>query len=128
MGTGWINAGRVYDALTDSYVRPTGPRVGMKTPWGKAQTCDQMFVGCHDITTAGHGGLKLSAGLNKLIPAKWRCRGGWYEEDCEALIVHWFFFDRFALKEATRASVLNSIKASIIRWWPDLAKDQGITG
>ncbi len=106
--------------------RPRGvPHVGMRTPWGKAQTCDKMFEGCWDVTTAGHGGLKLSAALQRLIPAKWRCSGGWYEEDCEALIVRWFFFDRFDMSPAVRPVLLAGLKASIIKWWPDLAEDQG---
>jgi hypothetical protein len=86
------------------------PHAGMHTPWGIAQTCDQVFEGCWDVTTAGHGGYKLSPALQRVVPKKWQCSGGWYEEDCEALIVQWLFFDLFPLASNARPQILNQIK------------------
>jgi hypothetical protein len=56
---------------------------GMKTPWGKAQSAQEVITGMYFVTTAGHGGMKLSIKLNKLIPDYMRNQGGWYEEDID---------------------------------------------
>lgn len=60
--------------------------VGMKTPWGKAQTARVLAEGVGEVTTAGHGGIKLDRTRNARIPYLFRKDGGWYEEDCEAFI------------------------------------------
>jgi len=57
------------------------------SPWGKVQYCDQIAEGIVSVSTAGHGGLKLSAKRNNQIPEGARIHSGWYEEDCEWAIV-----------------------------------------
>jgi hypothetical protein len=58
------------------------------TPWGKAQSRDIISdEGIEFYSTAGHGGYKVSAQLNRLIPKVFRAAGGWYEEDCAWSIV-----------------------------------------
>jgi hypothetical protein len=59
----------------------------MRTPWGKAQTVREVQPGILEITTAGHGGFKLSRYANSCVHSAWRRAGGWYEEDCEWAIV-----------------------------------------
>ena len=56
---------------------------GMRTPWGKAQSVTQVVPGMMFVGTPGHGGIKLSVKLNKLVPDYMRAKGGWYEEDCD---------------------------------------------
>lgn len=60
---------------------------GMSTPWGKAQHARVLSPGIGEVSTAGHGGMKVSPALNKKIPAPLRRKGGWYEEDCDYAIV-----------------------------------------
>jgi len=59
----------------------SGPHVGMKTPWGKADDVKQVAEGLYFVSTPSHGGFKLTPALNAKIPAKVRAEGGWYEED-----------------------------------------------
>lgn len=53
------------------------------TPWGQADTVTRYGRGINFYNTPSHGGIKLSAGLNKTMPAKLRSESGWYEEDSE---------------------------------------------
>lgn len=57
------------------------PHVGMKTPWGKADSVRPIADGIWFVGTPGHGGLKLIASLNAKMPKIIRSPGGWYEED-----------------------------------------------
>ncbi len=63
------------------------PHTGMKTPWGKAQDCNQLGEGIWRVHTAGHGGVKLSAKRNREMPERFRNASGWYEEDCASALV-----------------------------------------
>lgn len=63
----------------------------MNTPWGQSQTSKKYATGITFYSTAGHGGIKVSDGLNKLIHSTWRNDSGWYEEDCEWAIVAFHF-------------------------------------
>lgn len=57
---------------------------GMSTPWGKAQYVYLTIPGqIAFVSTAGHGGIKLSRKMNAQVPDYMRRKGGWYEEDCE---------------------------------------------
>ena len=60
---------------------------GMATPWGQAQTSGEVAPGILHVTTAGHGGYRVSPELQLLIPAGLRTHNRWYEEDCEWAIV-----------------------------------------
>jgi hypothetical protein len=61
----------------------------MRTPWGKAQNVTKVTPSGSilEVSTAGHGGLKLDRRTNALVHEAWRQKGGWYEEDCEHAIV-----------------------------------------
>lgn len=58
-------------------------RRGMRTPWGKAEAVEIVAEGVGWVSTHGHGGLKLSAAMNRRVPDFMRRARGWYEEDCE---------------------------------------------
>lgn len=55
---------------------------GMTTPWGRADYTAQLCPGIGTVGTPSHGGIKVSAALNKRVPEIVRAPGGWYEEDC----------------------------------------------
>jgi len=65
---------------------------GEDTPWGIAQTVEDIAPGIQFITTASHGGFKLSAIRRGQMPEVWRNKqtfagDNWYEEDCDAALV-----------------------------------------
>jgi hypothetical protein len=75
-----------------------------------SQSCHYIAEGIHFYSTAGHGGYKLSPELNKQVPLKvrqstWGGLGmqGWYEEDCDALIVVVTFPQHFPETSVKRA-------------------------
>ena len=81
----------------DRYVRqPWGadrPELGntkVLTPWGPGQHLYRIAEGIDYITTASHGGLRLSAERVKQLPASYKPFTGdkkWAEEDCDMGIV-----------------------------------------
>ncbi len=56
---------------------------GMRTPWGVADHVEVISPGVGSVSTAGHGGIKLSPRMNRQMPDYMRRRGGWYEEDSD---------------------------------------------
>lgn len=97
-----------------------GVAVGVRTPWGQAQSANEMAEGVTSVSTAGHGGVKLSPERNAVIPAALRNRSGWYEEDCEVSIVGMFHPDAFPRHEGgdTKAAVA-SFERSVKNYFPD---------
>jgi len=83
-----------------------------RSPWGKVELEHKIREGMTSVSTAGHGGIKLSATLNAKIPKIFRCKGGWYEEDCEWAIVALIFPEAFPGQEG---QVLTIIKNN----WPE---------
>lgn len=65
----------------------------IQTPWGDVQDIKQYRKGFYYYETASHGGYYLSKRYNNKIPAKYRNVDGWYEQDCDALIVEYFHYD-----------------------------------
>jgi hypothetical protein len=67
---------------------PIQTKRGGWTPWGPAQSVEQIADGIELVDTAGHGGLRLSAERWELImeafPTQTRyAADGWLEEDCD---------------------------------------------
>lgn len=58
-------------------------RARMETPWGTAQGVKKLAPEIYWVTTASHGGLKLSAERNGEMPDCLRNDSEWYEEDAE---------------------------------------------
>jgi len=71
-------------------------KIGSRTPWGAADAVYAVADGIAEVSTPGHGGIKLSPQRNKLVPAPLRNANGWYEEDCEANIAMWVFPAEYA--------------------------------
>jgi hypothetical protein len=75
-------------AMVKRYALPDGcPR---NSPWGAVDHCERFAEGVFFVSTPSHGGFKLEAKHNLLIPAPFRREGGWYEEDCDAAIPMFF--------------------------------------
>lgn len=88
------------------------PKVNGHSPWGWIQSVKEMSEGMWFVSTAGHGGIKLSRQLNAKMPKQFRREGGWYEEDCEVSLVVLAFPDRFTPVQVKDAEV------SAKNWFP----------
>lgn len=84
------------------------------TPWGKSQGAT-VYVedGIYDHSTSSHGGMKVYAKLNKLIPEPYRNQDGWYEQDSEYAKVIVSLPQFFTKRELTKAL------DTVINWYPD---------
>jgi len=73
------------------------PRVGGSSLWGKIQHVEKLAEGAWSVSTAGHGGIKLSRGRMAKLPKAARATGfsrsGWFEEDCDWAIPAYAFED-----------------------------------
>ena len=72
----------------------------MYTPWGESQTVKEMAPGIVAVTTAGHGGIRLSAErteqFKKAYPTFRSWAGdGWLEEDCDMILIYFLWADEF---------------------------------
>lgn len=74
---------------SDSYY--DGDKSAPRTPWGPAQNVNDYANGLKDVTTSGHGGLRVCKSIQKKLPSIFRRT--WFEEDCESYIVAYFFYD-----------------------------------
>lgn len=96
---------------------------GSRTPWGPAQHVERIADGISFASCAGHGGIKVSAERNRQIPAPLRNSGGWYEEDCEYLIVARTFPEAFQSQSYWAAKgaddTFAEADAAVRRWFPD---------
>lgn len=94
--------------------RSTSPRF---TPWGRADHVEMIASGIAVVSTPSHGGVWLSAERNALVPAPLRETSGWYEEDCEASIPTWVFWDLFAQHRPEWSK--DQTAATIRNWFPE---------
>ena len=92
----------------------------MKTPWGESQVIDKFAEGIEFVSTAGHGGMKLSADRNSKVPYSWRQNSfngdglrGWYEEDCDVALVIMTFPEFF------KAEIVEEAKKMMVKYHPD---------
>jgi len=73
----------------------TPPALTQKTPWGPAQGQECLAPGIWFVHTAGHGGIWISPARRAEMPEPFRSfssrygniPAGWYEEDCDCLVV-----------------------------------------
>lgn len=93
------------------------PHTGMKTPWGRADHVRKLLEGIWFVGTPGHGGIKVTTGLNKQIPAVVREDGGWYEED---LAYNWIVAFFPALIETGQVQgTVEEAHATLRNWFPN---------
>lgn len=99
----------------------TGVREGSRTPWGPAQSAEEIAPGISSVTCAGHGGYKLSPERNKMIPPSLRSSSGWYEEDTEWAKVGAIFPGELAAERpgTTPEALREYCESKIREWEPD---------
>jgi hypothetical protein len=93
------------------------------SPWGAIQDKRELAPGIWTVSTAGHGGIKLSRERNAAMPNYMRNEGGWYEEDCEwakAAVVHPIGFQRVVKIEGKPDRTEFEYAMEVFRnWHPD---------
>lgn len=94
--------------------------VGDPTPWGDTNFAIEVADGIAIVQTSSHGGVNLSAERNRAIPQPLRRSNGWYEEDCEAHIPHYYFADEFSSdgQYGSPADVQAEAAQQIEYWFP----------
>ena len=93
----------------------------MNTPWGSSQHQQKFAEGVVFYETASHGGFKLSQSKNNKIPIPLRRGDCWYEEDCEACKVLYFFHELFK-NNCTKEKALECLHT----WFPEQCAEAGI--
>jgi hypothetical protein len=78
-------------------------KMGTRTPWGTADSSQQITKGIMFYTTPSHGGYHLSPAMNAKVHEAWRDAKGWYEEDCEWSIVALTFPEHFSADNLAHA-------------------------
>lgn len=92
----------------------------MHTPWGQSDYSKQYRRGIIFYGTPGHGGLHVSAGLNKTIPDHLRRDDGWYEEDCDWARVVVAFPDLAPLMQLKPGQdVMEEAKQTLRSYYPE---------
>lgn len=86
-----------------------------KSPWGPVQHMTNYKNGCIEVSTSGHGGMKVEGSLAKKIPLHFRLK--WYEEDSDVMIPLYFLYDDFKViadtlseDEARRFGFIGAVK------------------
>ncbi|MCZ4587653.1 hypothetical protein O4328_28865 [Rhodococcus opacus] len=91
-------------------------RIPASSPWGAVQYGSVLVDGIITVSTAGHGGVRISAERLRQMPVALRLgRRRWFEEDCEAALVGVAFADELTLDDHRR----ESMAASVANWFPD---------
>jgi hypothetical protein len=75
------------------------PQKAGRSPWGKIQTVKTISHGIWFVSTASHGGIKLSRKRQAEMPEEFRAKGAWYEEDCQYSLVILGFSEIFRENE-----------------------------
>lgn len=96
-----------------------------RSPWGKVQYADYITPWLTRVHTASHGGYKVDRAHNSIIPEYLRRKGGWYEEDCEVVIIFAVLEDRikkdmfeFSKQGYERALRERKYLDEFKRWYP----------
>lgn len=110
---------------------PFPPSRGSSSPWGPAQTVEALGPDAASVTTASHGGLRLSATalarLPETICETAHSSGGWFEEDCDwALPYLALGLDQFEVDAARAAEMHQAAVRTVQRWHPQHAALLGV--
>ena len=70
------------------------------SPWGVVDHATRLGPGAWQVSTPGHGGVRLSRARNAAMPDALRLAGGWYEEDAEWALVALAFPELFGADAA----------------------------
>ena len=110
---------------------PFPPAVGSPSPWGPIQTVEPLGPDAAFVTTASHGGLRVSLAAMARLPETVRetpySQNGWFEEDCDwALPYLALGLDAFERDAARAAEVHQAAVRTVQRWHAPLAPVLGI--
>jgi hypothetical protein len=105
-------------------LKPYPPKVGDTSPWGPIQTVAPLGPDAVEVTTASHGGIRVSLTALMRIPEplrETRCSGdGWFEEDCDWCIPYLVLgLDAFERDAARGAECWAAAQATLKRWHPE---------
>ena len=110
---------------------PFPPFRGSSSPWGPIQTVTTLGPDVVSVTTASHGGLRVSltalARMPEPIRATTYSQGGWFEEDCDwALPYLALGLDAFETDAARAAEVWAAAIRTVQRYHPRHAALLGV--
>ena len=105
------------------------------SPWGEIQQTSKVITGASFVSTASHGGLRISKGLYDKLPAnvkiliekdKYICFYGnyyWFEEDCAYAIPVYFFPEIYNVFKDKFHFVytLDHVKENILQYMPEFS-------
>ena len=109
------------------------PTRGSSSPWGPIQTVAPLGPDVVSVTTASHGGLRVSLTALSRLPEAIRqtafSRDGWFEEDCDwALPYLALGLDAFETDAARAAEVRAAAVRTVQRFHPQHAASLGVCG
>jgi len=94
----------------------------MHTPWGKSDYSKTYGEGVTFYGTPSHGGFRVLAAQQALMPEILRNDDGWYEEDCDWAKVAIAFPDLFTAEDAVNA------RETLRNWFPAIYEQHfGVT-
>lgn len=110
---------------------PFPPTRGSSSPWGLVQTVEPLGSDAVSVTTASHGGLRLSLTALARLPQAIRQTGysanGWFEEDCDwALPYLALGLDQFEADAARAAEMRQAAVRIVQRRHPQHAELLGV--
>jgi hypothetical protein len=110
---------------------PFPPKPGTSSPWGPIQTVTPLGPDAVSVTTASHGGLRVSLTALARMPEPVRATGysrdGWFEEDCDwALPYLALGLDAFEADAARAAEVWSAAVRTVQRYHPQHATRLGV--
>lgn len=85
-------------------------QIPASSPWGAVQYGSVLADGIISVSTAGHGGVRISVErLRQMPPALRLGRHRWFEEDCDAALVALAFADDLKLDDRRRENAARSV-------------------
>jgi hypothetical protein len=100
------------------------------SPWGAVETRHEIGRGVWRVTTASHGGMWVEPSRRADIPASCQSTpysgGGWFEEDCDALIVYFACPDTLEGTQFSREDVGRMLRQSASYFTPARLADLGV--
>ena len=110
---------------------PFPPTRGASSPWGPIQTVEPLGPDAVSVTTAAHGGLRVSLTALARLPEAIRqtafSTNGWFEEDCDwALPYLALGLDQFEADAARAAELHQAAVRTVQLWHPQHATLLGV--
>lgn len=93
------------------------------SPWGAVQQQHELAEGIIGVSTASHGGIKVSDELLAKMPAEFRTTpysgGGWFEEDCDwALVAVCFPYAFHPNQVAEARDMIANVYPTLVKYAP----------